>query len=129
MRLREGLLSRKRELALATLTSAVFAVWSWANIIWGIRHRVDLAPAVFSLILGFIAISIALRSSFWADRMIIGAIALVFALVSVRAAPLPPTAMLVADAAKSSLWSFSALLGFAILARSSARLPSKIPRE
>jgi len=129
MMFREGILNRRRELVLVTLSCVIFAVWSWANIIRGIRHRVDLITAFFSLTLGFIAFSIAFKSSFWADRIIIGTMAVVFALISVRAAPLSPTAMLAADVVKSSLWSFSALVGFAVLARSSARFPSKIPRE
>jgi len=116
MRFREGILSRRRELVLVTLSCVILAVWSWANIIRGIRHRVDLITALFSLTLGFIAFSIASKSSFWADRIIIGTIAVVFALNSVRAAPLTPTAMLAADVIKSSLWSFSAIFGFAILA-------------
>lgn len=115
MRVREGILSRRRELMLVTLSCVIFAIWSWANIIRGIPHRVDLITALFSLTLSFIAFSIAFKSSFWADRIIIVMIAIVFALNSVRAAPLTPTATLAADVIKSSLWSFSALFGFAIL--------------
>lgn len=109
MSFRQGILSRRRESLLLTLFCLVEAVWSWANVARGFRHRVDLTTALFSLILSFIFGSIAFKCSFRADRIMIGTISVVFAVASVRAAPLTPTAMLVADVAKSCLWSLSTL--------------------
>src|SRR4051794_9123142 len=107
MSFRQGILSRRWESVLLTLFCLVQAVWSWTNIAPGVRIRVDLITALFSLILSFIFGWIAFKSSFRADRILIGIISVVFALAALRAAPLTPTAMLVAYVAKSCLWSFS----------------------
>jgi len=118
MSLPHRILNKRPALVLLfTLFSLIEAVWSWTNIIRGSRHHTDLITALFSLFLTFIAASIACRSSLGADRIIFGTIAVVGALISVRAAPLAPMSMLAVDVVKSSMWSFSALVSLIILVR------------
>jgi hypothetical protein len=93
-------------------------VWSWDLIARGVRHRVDLITALFSLFLIFIAVSIAYRSSFWADRVVFGALAGVGAMIAVRAVSLTPAAMLAVNVAKSSMWTIAALISLIVLVRS-----------
>ena len=129
MSFRQGILSRRWESLLLTLFCLVEAVWSWTNIALGVRHSVDRTTALFSLILSFIFGSIAFKSSFWADRILIGTISVVYALTSVRAAPLTPTAMLVAYVARSCLWSFGTFVGLAVLLQGFGGLAREIPPE
>ena len=117
MSLPHGILNRRPALVLVTLFCLIEAAWSWTCVVRGCRHGPDLILALFSLVLTFIAVSIAYRSSFRADRIIFGTIAVVGALISVRAAPLTPTVMLAVDVAKSCMWSFSALVSLIILVR------------
>jgi hypothetical protein len=127
MSFRQGILSRAMGSVLLTLFCLVQAVWSWTNIAPGVRIRVDLITALFSLILSFILGWIAFKSSFRADRILIGTISVVCALAALRAAPLTPTAMLVAYVAKPYLWSFSTLVGLAVLLQCFGRSPREIP--
>lgn len=129
MSFRQGILSRRRESVLLTLFCLVEAVWSWTNIALGHRHRVDSITALFSLALGLIFGSIASRSRFRMDRILMGTISVIFFLTSVRAAPLTPTAMLITAVAKSCLWSLSTLVGLAALLRNFGRSPREIPPE
>lgn len=113
----EGLLDKRRVLALVTLFCLIETVWSWAEIARGSRHREDLITALFSLVLTFIAISIAYTSSFWADRVVFGALAGVGALIAVRAVSLPPTAMFALDVAYAFMWTIAGVVSLIVLAR------------
>jgi hypothetical protein len=113
----EGLLDKRRVLALVTLFCLIETVWSWAEIARDSRHREDLITALFSLVLTFIAISIAYRSSFWADRVVFGALAGVGALIAVRAVSLPPTAMFAVDVAYAFMWTIAGVVSLIVLAR------------
>jgi hypothetical protein len=113
----EGLLDKRRALAPVTLFCLIVTVWSWALIARGARHHEDLITALFSLVLTFIAISIVYRSSFWADRVVFGAIAGAYALVAVRAASFPPTAMFALDVAHAFMWTIAGVVSLIVLAR------------
>jgi hypothetical protein len=65
MSFRQGIFSRRSESVLLTLFCLVEAVWSWTNIALGVRHRVNLITALFSLILSFIFGWIASLPSKW----------------------------------------------------------------
>jgi hypothetical protein len=78
---------------------------------------VDLLTALFSLFLIFIAVSIAYRSSFWADRVVFGAIAGTFALMAVRAASFPPAAMFALNAACTFMRTIAGVVSLIALAR------------
>jgi len=117
MTLTQGILNKRPALALVTLFCLVEAIWSWTYIIKGVRHRPEIIVALFSAILVFILLSIAYRSSHFQDRIILGAIAAVGVVIAVRALPLPATAMLALDLAKSCLWSITALVSLVILVR------------
>jgi hypothetical protein len=71
----------------------IVEVWSWASITKAAPHREDLIDLAFFAFVIFIAVSIAYRSSFWADRVVFGAVAGAFALIVVRAAFLSPAAI------------------------------------
>jgi len=114
----EGLLHKRKVLAPVTLFCLIEAVWSWASIATGVRHRVDLMTALFSPFLIFIAVSIAYRSSFWADRVVFGALAGVSALIAVRAVSFPPTVMFALDVAQAFMWTIAAFISLIVLARS-----------
>jgi uncharacterized membrane protein YesL len=64
----------------------------------------------------FIVISITYRSSFWADRVVFGALAGVGGLVVVSAASLTPTAMLALDVACAFMWTIAGLVSLIALA-------------
>jgi len=113
-----ALLLSRTERVLLSLFCLVESVWSWASIARGVGYRVDLVTALFSLLLVFIVGSIAYRSSFWGDRVVFSAIAGVFALAVVRAASLPPAAMLALDVAHAFAWTIAALMSLIILLRS-----------
>jgi hypothetical protein len=115
MIMRHALLNNQKALALVTLFCLIETVWSWASIARGVRHRVDIITALFSPFLKFIAVSIAYRSSFWADRIVFGAMAAASALIAVRAASLPPTAMFALYVAYAFMWTIAATVGLVIL--------------
>lgn len=129
MNFSQGILNRRLALVLVTLFCLIEAVWSWANIVRGFRHHTDLTTALFSMFLSLIAVSIAFRSSFRADRVIFGTFAVVGALIAASAAPLTPTAMLAVEVAKSGMWSFSTLVGLAILVAAAGLSRREKPRE
>ena len=68
MTLTQGILNKRPALALVTLFCLVEAGWSWTYIIKGVRHRPDIIVALFSVILVFILLSIAYRSSHFQTR-------------------------------------------------------------
>jgi len=65
----------------------------------------------------FITVSIAYRSSFWADRVVFGAVAGAFALVVVRAVSLTPAAMFAVDVACAFMWTIAGFVSLIVLAR------------
>jgi hypothetical protein len=112
----QAILNNRTACALVSLFCFVESVWSWASIARGVRHRVDLITALFSLFLIFIAVSIAYRSPFWADRVVFGAIAGAFALIAVRAASFSPTAMFALDVGDAFMWTIAACVSLIALA-------------
>ena len=117
MSLPQGLLNNRTACALVSLFCLVGSVRRWVSIARGVGHPVHLLTALFSLFLIFIAVSIAYRSSFWADRVVFGAIAGAFALIALRAASFPPTAMFVLDAACTFMWTIAGVVSLIVLAR------------
>ncbi len=113
----QALLNNRKACALVSLFCLIVTGWSWASIARGARHREDLITALFSLFLIFIAFSIVYRSSFWADRVVLGAIAGGYALVAARAASFPPTAMFALDVADAFMWTIAAFVSLIVLAR------------
>src|SRR5207245_10071355 len=80
----QALLNKRAACALVSLFCLVECVWSWASITKGVRHREDLINTLIFAFVIFIAVSIAYRSSFWADRVVFEEVAGAFALVAVR---------------------------------------------
>ena len=113
----QALLNNRMACALVSLFCLVESVWSWASIARGIRHRADPMTALFYIFLIFIAVSIAYKSSFWADRVLFCALAGVGALVVVRAASLTPAAMFAVNVAHSFMWTIAGLVSLIVLAR------------
>jgi hypothetical protein len=112
----QALLNKRKTLVLVTIFCLIEAMWSWALIARGVRHRVDPITALFSLLLIFIAVSIAYRSFFWADRTVFGLLAGVGVLIVGRALPLSPPAILALNVAKSSMWTIAGLVCLIALA-------------
>ncbi len=110
-------LSNRRVLPWVLLFCVIESVWSWTSITRGVRHRDDLIDILFFVFVIFIAVSIAYRSPFWADRAVFRAIAGAFALIVVRAAPLTPAAMFVVDVAHAFMWTIAALVSLVVLGR------------
>lgn len=115
-----GLLYNRKVLWAVALFCLIESVWSWVDIVKGTPHHEDLIIVPFVLCLGFIAVSITFRSSFWADRMVFGPIAGAFGLIAARAAPLSPAAMLVIDTADALMWSAAVTVSLIILGRGAA---------
>src|SRR3989441_7907444 len=112
----QALLNKRAACALVSLFCLVECVWSWASITKGVRHREDLINTLIFAFVIFIAVSIAYRSSFWADRVVFGAVAGAFALVSVPAVDFAPAAMVAGDEGHPFMWPigvFGRLVGLA----------------
>jgi hypothetical protein len=93
------------------------SVWSWVLTARGSRHQGVLfgTDTLFFAICILIFISIAFRSSFWADRVVSGALAGVMAMAVVRAVSLTPAAMFAVDVAHSAMWTIAALVSLIVL--------------
>ena len=110
------ILSKRLACALVSLFCLAEAAWSWFSI-QGSGHQepaVDLAFFGFAI---FITVSIAYRSSFWADRIVFGAMAGAFALAIVCATPLAPNFTLAAGAARAAMWTVAATVSLLALAQ------------
>ena len=118
-----GLLYNRKVLAAVALFCVIEAVWSWVSITKGTREQENLIVVPFALCLAFIAALIVYRTSFWADRLIFGAIAGGFALIAARAASPMLAAMLVVDFAHALMWTSAAILSLIAFA-----VDSKAPR-
>jgi hypothetical protein len=97
-------------------------VWSWASITECVRHREYPINIFFFAFVIFIAISIAYRSSFWADRVVFTAVAGVFALIAIKAIVfLTPLTILSVNITKSTMWTIAALFSLIALMRRTSR--------
>jgi len=112
----QGLLSSRRVLPWVSLFCVIESVWSWASITRGVRHHENFINILCFAFVIFIAVSIAYRSSFWADRIVFGAVAGAFVLVVVRAASLTPATMLAVDVAYAFMWTIAASVSLIVLA-------------
>ena len=114
MKIPQGILTNRTVLGLVTIFCFIEAVWSWTDLIRGVRHRPDLITALFSSFVILIAVSIAYRSSFWADRITFGIIACVGVVIVLRAAPWTSATYVALDVTKSCLWSGAALINLIV---------------
>lgn len=106
-----GLLCNRKALVVVTLFCLIGTVWSWVSISKGSPQHQDLVLVPFLLCLAFIAVSIVYRTSFWADRLVFGAIAAALALDGARSASSTLAAMLVIDLADALMWTSAAIVG------------------
>jgi hypothetical protein len=124
----QGLLENRGALIVAVLFCLVESVWSWVLITARVRFQENLVNITVSLFLIFVTVSIAYRSQFWADRVVLGAVAGAFALIAIKATvPLTPSVMLALNVAKSSMWTIAALVSLIVLVRSFATPHGKDP--
>jgi hypothetical protein len=112
-----GLLYNRKMLGAVALFCLIAAVWSWVSVTKGTRQHQDLVVVPFLLCLAFIAVSIVYRTSFWADRLVFGAIAGALALDGARVASSTLAAMLVIDLADALMWTIAAFISLIVLAR------------
>jgi hypothetical protein len=111
-----GLLHNRKALVLVTFFCLIETAWSWVSISKGTRQHDSLVVAPFALCLAVIAASIAYKNSLWADRVILGAIAGAFALITARAASSTLAAMLAVDVAHALMWTIAACVSLMVLA-------------
>lgn len=116
MSLQQRVLGNRKNLWMVTLLCVFETLWSWASVVKDAGHRAELTTATFVLVLASIAAGAALRSSFWTDRIVFGAMAAAGILISVRALPLSPAAMLAVAVAKSSMWTIGSVVSVFVLA-------------
>jgi hypothetical protein len=116
MRPRWGVLNNRAVCALALIFCLVECVWSWTAITKG-WHRESLVDMLFFGFVIFITVSIAYRSSFWADRAVFGAIAGAYVLVEMRAAHFSPAVILAISVAHALMWTLAAFVSLIALAR------------
>ena len=112
----QALLNNRTSCALVSLFCLIESVWSWASTTRGVRHRDDLLNILFFAFVIFIAVSVAYRSSFWADRVAFGAVAGAFALLVVRSVSLTPPVMFAVDVAYAFMWTIAACVSLIALA-------------
>lgn len=114
---RPALLADRTALVIVLLFCLIESVWSWVSVTRGVRHHEDLINILLFAFVIFIAISIAYRSSFWADRIVFGAVAGAFALIVVRGATsLSPAAMFAVNVACALMWTIAASVSLLVLA-------------
>ena len=71
----------------------------------------DILDRAFFAFVIFTAISVAVRSSFWADRVVFGAIAYALALIIIRTVSLRADAMFALDFVQVLMWTIAACVG------------------
>jgi hypothetical protein len=113
----QGLLNKRAALAPVSLLCLIETVWSWASITTDVVHRENFIDIFFFAFVIFIAVSIAYRSSFWADRVVFGAVAGAFGLIVVRAAALTPAAIFAVNVAHAFMWTIAGFVSLIVLAR------------
>jgi len=112
-----GLLYNRKMLAAVALFCLIEAVWSWVSVTKGTRQQENVTVVPFALCLAFIAALIVYRTSFWADRLIFGAIAGAFALIAVRTSSSALAAMVVLGVAHAFMWTIAGFVSLIVLAR------------
>jgi hypothetical protein len=115
----QALLNDRRACVAVSLFCVVESAYSWISIAKGVRKTEDLITALFTLFLIFAALSIAYRSSFWADRVVFSALAGAGGLVVLRAVHLPRTALNVIVVAYALLLTIAGIVSLIVLARGS----------
>jgi hypothetical protein len=99
---------------------------SWYSLARGTQHRYDLYSinTLFLAFAFFIVIAIAYRSTFWADRVAFGALAVGCALVVARALSSAPGAIFAMNFASAFMWTIAAVVAMLALLRG-FRAPSQ----
>jgi hypothetical protein len=117
MSLPQGLLNNRAICALVSLLCLISSVRSWVSMTGRIQHRGDLfnINTLFLALPILIVVSIAYKSSFWADRVVFGALAGVGALIVVRRVSLAPPVMFAADVASALMWTIAGLVSLTVL--------------
>jgi hypothetical protein len=104
-----------------TVCCLSLSIWSWLSM----RHAYfpEDAIHIFGLVFSiFVTAAIACRSSFWADRVVFGAVAIAFVIAMVEATiALAPPVLLAVNAAKSFMWTIAALVSLVVLVRQFSR--------
>ena len=109
----KGILTNRTAIALISLFCLVESAWSWVSMTVPRRAgMIDLAFFVFAI---FITVSVAARSSFWADRMVFGAIACAFGLIVVHAAFPSPGTTFAINVAYALMWTIAACVSLTVL--------------
>ena len=114
---RRGILEGYPTILTLFLLLAFFSVWSWTSIRTDhpVHDPIHLGGLGFSI---FITASIAYRSPLGADRFVFGAAAAAFSLAGIAMAPLDQTAIVIARASESLMWTVAAAGSFVVLLRS-----------
>lgn len=112
------MLENQKICVLVSLYCAISTVWSWALTVRRSRHPLELfsVDTLFFTIWAFILVLIAYKSTFWADRVVSGALAGVLALAAARALVFTPSALFAIDVAHSLMWTVAALVCLIVLA-------------
>ena len=114
MKIPQGILTNRTAVGLVTIFCFIEAVWSWSDLIRGVRHRPDLITTLFSCVVILVAVSIAYGSPFWADRLTFGIIACVGVVIVLRATPWTSATIVALDVTKSCLWSGAVLINLVV---------------
>lgn len=122
----EGLLNNGVVLVLLSLYFIIYSLQSWASIDKTIYHRVDIFTFPFSILMTLVLVSVAYKSTFWADRLVLSAGAGVLSLGLVRSFPLTRATMLAINVANASMLTLGAIVCLIVLVRS---FRPSIPRE
>lgn len=104
-----------RKLGLLTLLYLAATSWIWISVFRATSHRVDKTVALFAFVLLVAFARLAYRSSFWADRVVLGAIAISCALITVRALSLTPALAGGLSVAGACLWTIASIASAAAL--------------
>lgn len=116
----DGVLTDRRVCAGVSIFCITFAVWNWALLVHEpfIEHptpNTDWLTAAFVAFFVFLTVRVAVRSAYWADRVVFGALALAFALLIARTAY--PSASLAIGVLRATMWTIAASVGLFVLAR------------
>jgi hypothetical protein len=119
MKVFQGVLNNPRILPWASVFCILESIWSWTSIARGTHYGENVSALPFFVFLLFVAVSIARRSSFWADRVVFWTIAGICVLASVRTFALTPESRFIINTLHALMWTTAGFVSLMVLIRGS----------
>jgi len=121
----QGLLTNRIRQVSVTAFCLVGAISRWDSVIYGRQRPVDIWVALFSLVLGFVFALIGYQLSFWADRAVLGIVAIQFILTAAHVLPLSSGMLLTLDTARACILTIASAICLIVLVTNFIASPRK----